>query len=166
MPKILKLLTHADPQVSLHANTPNVQSTIIRAVVPRGLAWVFPGTFPWVLKLQRSDGQEISPESKLYFYIRTPAEPDRLWPVGHRILYYPWAELSLDKQMDEDYRTAVTVNLGLDILPLAEEEELIIQCISPHVIDPSRIRFYIPYYERTSVEVNDELMYRASVLRV
>ncbi|MEM2125502.1 MAG: hypothetical protein QXQ53_03800 [Candidatus Methanosuratincola sp.] len=166
MPKVLKQLTHADPQVTLSANTPNVPSTIIRARVPRGLAWIFPGAFPWILKLVTSTGADIDPESKIYFYIRVPSEPDRLWPVGHRILYYPWADLDLAKQFDSDYRDAITVNLNLDILPLVEDEELIVQLISPDTIDTSRIRFYIPYWERTSTEVASELAYRASILRV
>lgn len=166
MPRILKLLTHADPQVTKTANTANVLSPIITAKVPRGLAWVIPGSFPWVLKLQKADGTELHPETRIYFFIRVPSEPDRLWPVGWRTLYYPWAELTIDKQFDEDYRQAITLDLGMDILPLTEDEELIISLLSPDVVDPNKIRFYIPYWERSSIEVNDELMYRANTIRV
>lgn len=166
MPKILKVLTHADPQVALSANTPNVLSPIVTATVPRGLAWVFPGSFPWVLKLVKSDGTDIDPESRIYFAIRVPAEPDRLWPVGYRILYYPWKELTLAQQMDSDYRDAITVSLGMDILPLAEDEQLVILLHSPDTIDTTKIRFHIPYFERGSTEISPELGYRASVLRV
>ncbi len=166
MPKILKMLTHADPQVTLATNTANVLTPIITAKVPRGLAWVFPGSFPWVLKLVKADGTDISPESKIYFAIRVPSEPDRLWPVGWRILYYPWASLTLEKQFDADYREAITADLGMDVLPLSEDEELVILLHSPDQIDTTKVRFYIPYWERTSIEINEELSYRASVLRV
>jgi len=166
MAKVLKLLTHADPQVTLSQNTANVLSPIITATVPRGLGWVIPGNFPLVLKLQKADGTEISPESKLYIGIKVPSEPDRIWPVGFRVLYYPWAELSLDKQFDADYRDAIKIDLAMDILPLTEDEQLIIMLQSPDQISTSKVRFYIPYWERASIEIGEELTYRASILRV
>ena len=166
MPKIAKVLTHADPQVTLTANTPNVLSTIITAEVPRGLGWVIPGAFPMVMKLRKADGTDIHPESRIYVGIWVPSEPDRIWPVGHRILYYPWAELSFDRQFDADYRDSIMFNLGVDILPLTESERLIIQIVSPDVVDPAKTVFYIPYWERTATEILDELAYRAGAILV
>lgn len=166
MPKVLKMLTHADPQVTITANTPNVLSTIVQAEVPRGLGWVIPGTFPLVMKLRKSDGTDIHPESKIYVGLWVPSEPDRIWPVGYRTLYYPWHELSIDKQFDGDYRDAITFNLYMDILPLTEGERLIVQLISPDQIAPGQVRFYIPYWERTATEITEELAYRGSILLV
>lgn len=166
MEKAQKFLTHADSFVTLTANTASVLTPILTAEVPRGLAWVIPGKFPLILKLQKSDGSEIGITSEFYFFIKIPSEGRIYFPVSSRFLYHPWADLSIAEQRDADYRDSLVIDLGVDFLPLVEEESLVIQLYSSDQIDTSKVRIYIPYFERAPAQIQDELAYRAEVLKL
>jgi hypothetical protein len=164
--RVQKYLSHVDDAVTLSANTADVLSIIVSAQVPRGLAWVIPGKFPLILKLQASGGSEITITSKFYFGLMVPSEPDLVFNVGSKNYYHPWADLTIAQQRDADYQHALMVDFGIDFLALQEEEKLVIRLISPDVIDTSLIRFYIPYFERNPDEIDAELSYRAEWLKV
>ena len=166
MERVQKYITHADDFVKPTPNIANQLSVIFEAKVPRSLAWVIPGKFPMILKLQQAGGAEIDITSELYFHIRIPSVGRLLFPISPRIIYHPWVDLTTAQQRDADYRDSLVVNLGLEFLPLVEEESLVIQLYSPNVIDPSLLRIYIPYFERTPNEVTEELSYRAEILRL
>ena len=166
MEAIQKFITHTDDFVTITPNVANVPSVIFEATVPRSLAWVIPGQFPLILKLQQTGGAEIAITSELHFMIRIPSDRNILFPVSGRILYHPWADLSTAQQRNADYIDSLAVDLGVDFLPLIEEESLVIQLYSPNVIDPTLLRIYIPYFERTPNAILEELDYRAEVLRI
>jgi len=164
--RVLKYITHADSFVELKANTVGTLTTIFEAKVPRGLAWVIPGKFPLVLKLQQSDGSEIGITSEFYFGIKVPSEGHLVFPVSSRFIYHPWADLDIKDQRDIDFRESLMIDLGVDFLPIVEEESLLIQLYAAEQIDKTKVRVYIPYFERVPSEITEELAYRAEVLKV
>ena len=161
-----KLLTHADPWVTSTANIPNRLSEGVRILCPRGLAWVLPGQFKLILKLQQSGGAEMPIDTEIYFGLQIPSENKLVFPVGTRLVYHPWADLSLSQQRDKDFDASLTCDLGMDFLPVQEEEALLIQLFSSQVIDTALVRFQIPYFEENIAGVSEELSYRAEVLRI
>ena len=163
---IQKYITHTDDFVKPNPNVANVPSAIFEATVPRSLAWIIPGEFPLILKLQQADGSEIAITSELHFLVRIPSDKNILFPVSGRIIYHPWADLTTAQQRNAEFIDSLVIDLGVDFLPLIEEESLIIQLTSPNVIDPARLRIYIPYFEQTPDAIAEELAYREEVLRI
>jgi len=161
-----KLLTNSDTWVSIIPNTANQLTQIVRITCPRGLAWVIPGEFPLRLKMQATGGAELPISSEFYFGVRVPFEGQLIYPVGSRNLYHAWHDLSMRDQRDEDFSTAVLVDLGVDFLPIAEEEQLIISLFSSVVLAPALLRFQIPYFERSIADIGAELEYRRDALRL
>ena len=166
MEAVQKFISHADEFVVIRPNVADVPSVIFEATVPRSLAWVIPGQFPLILKLQQADGTEIALTSELHFMVRIPSDKNVLFPVSGRIIYHPWADLTTAQQRNAEYIDSLVVDLGVDFLPLVEEESLIIQLTSPDVIDPARLRIYIPYFEQVPNAIPEELEYRAEVLKI
>ena len=166
MPRVQKVLTQADPEVTLSPNAAGALSSIVKVAVPRGLAMVFPGRFPLVLKLKDSDGAELPDDSRIYFGIKKPGQPDFVHWFSARVLYEPWGNLTLAQQRNSEWEEAVTLDMQIPFLALVEEEELHIGVVSSSVAATAQVHFAIPYVERAAGEVGEELALRVQWIGV
>ena len=84
--------------------------------------------------------------------------------MGRRIVYRPWAELSLAQQQDDDFRGQLTVTLDDDFLPLAPEESFVLSVLGPTVVTGGTAGslqvIEIPYVEKRLDELNELLALR------
>ena len=140
--------------------TANKLSDVYKIKIQKGLGVVIPGRFRMILKLLSDATTDLPDTSKIYFGYQTPDDPDRVVPIGSMILYQPFADLTTAQQQDRDYEAAVTIDLGHEILPLIEDESLVIQVLATAAADETYCEFYIPYAERTPEELVKELAFR------
>jgi hypothetical protein len=155
-----KVLNHSSTGVTLAVNTVNVLSNIFTAVVPKGLAWVFPGEFVLKMKLICAAAAESPSTARFYFGYKTPEDDVRVVPVGSPFLYQPWAATSIANQQDVDLQRAITVNLGSPVLTVQQDESLVIQLVSSVAIVTASCEIYLPYAERSPAEVVAEIALR------
>lgn len=140
--------------------TTNVLSNVYEIKIQKGLGVVIPGRFKLLLKLLSAVSTELPDVAEVYFGYKTPDDPRRVVPIGSMILYQPFGDLSTAQQQDSDFEAAVSINLGHEIVPLIEDETLVIQVYSTAAADVTYCEFYIPYTERTPEELVKELAWR------
>lgn len=160
-------ITGTSPGVVLSDTVANVLTPFFTYTVPRGIGVVLPPKFPLVLKMM--GGTDAAPiaipgETKLYYGLKVPGDPDRVNPMGRRIVYRPWSELSLAQQQDDDFRGQLTVTLGDDFLPLAPEESFVLSVLGPAVVSGGTAGslqvIEVPYVEKRLDELNELLALR------
>jgi len=144
------------------ANTASVLTTLMEWLVPKGLGAVIPGRFKLLLKLLSDSTTELPDVAEIYFGFKIPTDARRVQPIGSMILYEPFASLTTAQQQDKDFEASVIVDLGHEILPLREDETLVIQVYSTVAANVTYCEFYIPYAERTPEELVKELLWRRS----
>lgn len=140
--------------------TANVLSNVFEWLVPKGLGAVIPGRFKLLLKLLDTSSAELPDVAEIYFGYKTPDDARRTVPIGSIILYEPFASLTTAQQQDRDYEASVMVDLGHEILPLIEDETLVMQVYSTVAAVAANCEFYIPYAERTPEELSQERKWR------
>jgi len=155
-----KMFSIASPGVTAADGTASKLSEIYKIKIQKGLGVVIPGRFRLVMKLLSAVSTELPDAAEIYFGFQTPDDPRRVQPIGSMILYQPFGDLTTAQQRDRDFEASVMVDLGHEILPLIEDETLVIQVYSTAVVDETYGEFLIPYAERTPEELVAELAYR------
>jgi len=148
------------PGIEAVDGTADHLSNVFKLKIQKGLGVVIPGRFRLVLKLLSAVSTEIPDTSQIFFGYMTPDDSVRVVKMGSEILYQPFGDLSTAQQQDRDYEASVMVDFGHEILPLIEDETLVIRVKSTAVVDVTYCEFYIPYAERTPEELVKELAYR------
>lgn len=155
-----KKLTLAHSAFTGANGTANQLSDIFTWTVPQGLGWVIPGKFQLVLKLRSDATTELPDTTEIYFGFRTPDDPRRTVPIGTMILYQPFADLTTAQQQDTDYKDAVTIDLGKVILPLIQDETLVVSVYATAAASYANCEFTCPYAERKPSDLIQELAFR------
>lgn len=136
-------------------------SDIWKIKVQKGLGIVIPGSFRFIFKCLDAVATEMPAITEIYFGYITPDDPRRVQPIGSKMLYQPWRDLTTALQQDDDFARVVTLNLGRPLLALIEDESLVIQVYGPTgTVDASESEFYIPYAERNPEDLMRELQWR------
>jgi len=128
--------------------------------VPDGLAWVIPGTFKMIAKLYSAGPVALTDAAEIYFGFKTPLDTRRTIPIGGRVLYQPWSELTTAQQRDADNADSVTIDLGKPLIALSQDEIFVVSVYSTVAIDVSECEFSIPYAESRPDLIIQELAYR------
>lgn len=157
------ILTQSSTGVTLSSPTANIIDDYAYYEVPKGIGVIIPGRFVFILKLQKSDGSDISVTSKLYFGFRTPTQPDRTIPCPNWYFYRPWSNLSISNQRDVDNQAAITVDLGIPQLALVEDEYFYLEVNTSDTIATANTVFEIPYVEQPANAVRPMLVLRRQV---
>ena len=155
-----KKLNIGSAGVTATDGTASVLSNVFEWLVPKGLGAVIPGRFKLLLKLLSDETTELPDVAEIYFGYKTPNDARRTTPIGSIILYEPFASLTTAQQVDKDFEASVLVDLGHEILPLIEDETLVVQVYSTAVADVTYCEFYIPYAERAPEELAQERRWR------
>jgi len=155
----------ASSGVTAGDGTVSVLSDIWVVKIQKGLGVVIPGRFKLNLKLLDADGVEMGANSEVYFGYRTADDPRRTVPIGAKILYSPYKDLTTAQQRDADYADSVWVDFGYDILPLIEDESLVISCYGvagagAGTVDATYCSFEVPFAERSPEDLVAEMAYR------
>ena len=156
--------------VTLKNTTANDLTHVFEWQIPRGRAAVIPGQFLPIWKFLDSTGAELPDLTEIYFGIMVPSDPRRTYPIGSRIIYRPWAELSVAQMMDERYKAALKVDMQLPYLALGPQDVFVIMLYSTAACDAattnSHIIIDIPYFERKPEDIKAELDVRYANLGV
>ena len=141
--------------------TAGVAATLVDIVVlkiQKGLGVLIPGNFPLLMTLTAG----LEDHAEIYFGYRVPTDPRRTIPIGSKLLYNVWKDLTMAQQQDSDYKEAITVDLGIfPGLALTEDESLVLSVYDSGVVAATAAtEFYIPYYEKDPGDLSLELELR------
>lgn len=163
-----KWLNQASPGMTLVATAAGTLGDFASYAVPKGTGIVIPGQFVLILQLRDTAPAQLPVTAELYFGIRVPTEPRRTFPLGGSHPYAPWNALSLAAQRDTDNQASLIVNLGVDFLPLIQDEVLALQVYntSSAAVSTAQTIFYVPYQERGVAELSREIALRKSWIGV
>lgn len=151
-------LTTVTPGVSLSDTIPNVLTKFFEYRSPRGTAVVIPPAFPLTIELQGgSPIARLPGDTKIYFGLELPSDPDRVHHLARRLFYRPWAELTVAQMGDADFRSQLMVSLGFP-LPVGPEEALVILVKGPVAClgasNPGSQMVEIPYEAKDLAELD------------
>ena len=166
----LSKLTINSLGVTLKNTTANDLSHVFEWKIPRGRAAVIPGQYLPIWKFLDSTGAELPDSTEIYFGIMVPSDPRRTYPMGSRILYRPWAQLTVAQMMDDRFKAALKVDMELPYLALGPQDTFVIMLYSSAVCDASTTNSHIiidiPYFERKPGDIKAELDVRYNALGV
>lgn len=126
-------LHHAHEYVARVANTANVRSRVLTVTPPNGVFLTFDRLFRPVIKLMKSNGSQIDPNTRVFLGKKRPGDESPTYLPGSFTLQ-SFHDLTTAEQRNAKNRETLTQDLGAGIA-LREQEELVIEVLGPDVID-------------------------------
>jgi len=150
----LPRLTRSSGGVVLADGTAASLSTVLTLTCTNARAYVFPGYFPLVLKLQQSGGTEMAATTEFAFAYQTASETLRLVHMGDLNIYEPWRDISTSDQNDADNQGALWVNLGIPYLAIGPQEKLMLLVYDASLtMEADVLQIFLPYWKKEPHEV-------------
>lgn len=134
-------INQMDDSVRFTPNIPNALSTVYTVKVPESLIYTLFALTPLKMKLLKSNGQEISRNTKVVISAKRPGQIEATQlAVG---LYASWADLSPQEQNDTNMNSAIRLDVPRGRLDLIELHELLIRLEGPDVVDGDLSHFIL-----------------------
>ena len=115
------------------SNTPNVNSPGLIVTPPNNVFLAVPRFLLPVIKLFKSDGSQVSADTRIFVGKRRPGDMVPTFAPG-AFEYLPFFDLTTAQQRDGDNKGNLNPDLGKGIL-LREQEDMLIQFEGPDPID-------------------------------